>query len=91
MFYSICYDIVDNRRRNRIAKILLDYGERVQYSVFEVDIDAKQLETLMGRMKRELNDSEDSVLIYALCETCKTKLKIIGQDSNVSYPDVYIV
>jgi CRISPR-associated protein Cas2 len=32
----VCYDVVDDRRRNRIFKLLKDYGRRVQYSVFEV-------------------------------------------------------
>ena len=35
MFYVICYDIPDNRRRNQLAKELKGFGTRVQYSVFE--------------------------------------------------------
>jgi CRISPR-associated protein Cas2 len=36
--YLICYDITDDRDRNRVAHLLERYGERVQYSVFEVHL-----------------------------------------------------
>ncbi|MEW6376162.1 MAG: CRISPR-associated endonuclease Cas2, partial [Thermodesulfobacteriota bacterium] len=35
MFYVVSYDIPDDQRRIKIAKILEDFGDRVQYSVFE--------------------------------------------------------
>lgn len=36
--YLVAYDIVDDRRRTKIAKVLESYGDRIQYSVFVVDI-----------------------------------------------------
>lgn len=36
--YLICYDIEDDRERNRVAKCLERYGDRVQYSVFELHL-----------------------------------------------------
>jgi CRISPR-associated protein Cas2 len=36
MIYLVCYDIEDDRERNRVAKALLRHGRRVQYSVFEL-------------------------------------------------------
>ena len=36
MIYLVCYDIEDDRERNRVAKTLLRHGRRVQYSVFEL-------------------------------------------------------
>jgi CRISPR-associated endonuclease Cas2 len=35
MFYLVCYDVVLDRRRNKVAHILEGYGLRVQKSVFE--------------------------------------------------------
>ena len=35
MFYLICYDVVNDRRRNRVSRLLEGYGLRVQKSVFE--------------------------------------------------------
>ena len=37
--YVISYDISENKIRNKVAKILEGYGKRIQYSVFECDID----------------------------------------------------
>ena len=33
MHYTVAYDITDDKRRNRVAKILKDFGTRIQYSV----------------------------------------------------------
>lgn len=45
--YLICYDIVADSRRNRVAKLLLRYGLRVQKSVFECVLTPKQQEQLL--------------------------------------------
>ncbi len=37
--YIIAYDLTDDRRRERLARTLLDYGERIQHSVFAVHLD----------------------------------------------------
>ena len=39
MFYLVTYDITDDQRRTKVAKILEDFGDRVQYSVFEMILD----------------------------------------------------
>ena len=39
--YLIIYDITDNKRLQKIAKIMEDYGERIQRSVFEIEIREK--------------------------------------------------
>ena len=42
----VSYDVSDDRRRRKVAKIMEGYGYRVQYSVFECDLDADQMRTL---------------------------------------------
>ena len=51
MFYSICYDIRDDHRRNQVVKALKDYGERVQLSVFEANLRPEELSRLKERLK----------------------------------------
>lgn len=51
-FYLISYDIPDDKRRTKIAHLLEGYGERVQYSVFEVWATEKELETLRQQLAR---------------------------------------
>ena len=47
MFVVVAYDIPDDRRRTRVAKVLEDYGDRVQYSVFEMNLDTEWRFTAM--------------------------------------------
>lgn len=50
MFYIISYDIPDDGRRNKLAKVLKGFGTRVQYSVFE----AHRNKTEFKELKREV-------------------------------------
>ena len=46
MRYLVCYDIRDERRLKRVGKMMKDYGTRVQYSVFEVDLERDRLDEM---------------------------------------------
>jgi CRISPR-associated protein Cas2 len=91
MFYSICYDVKDDARRLKIAKVLKDYGTRVQLSVFEADLDTEKLERLKNRVRKVLNDSEDTLRLYPLCATCMSRIEIIGQGVVTQDPDVIVI
>ncbi|MGO3647693.1 MAG: CRISPR-associated endonuclease Cas2 [Candidatus Corynebacterium faecigallinarum] len=58
----IAYDIPDDKRRTRLSKILGKYGDRLQYSVFVVDISPARLLRLKDEATEVLALSEDSVL-----------------------------
>ena len=77
-FLFVSYDIPDDRRRNRVCKLLKDYGERAQYSVFECLLRPEELERLRERLKPLLVQEEDDVRFYHLCETCRRKATIWG-------------
>ncbi|ABC21954.1 CRISPR-associated endonuclease Cas2 [Rhodospirillum rubrum] len=76
--YVICYDIVDDKRRLKVAKCLDSYGSRVQFSVFEVLVS----KPLMTRMVRELgaliNAKTDRISIYPQCATCDARRTDLG-------------
>jgi CRISPR-associated protein Cas2 len=91
MFYSICYDVKDDGRRLKIAKVLKDFGTRVQLSVFEADLDAGKLERLKNRVRKVLNGAEDSLRLYPLCATCMSRIEIIGQGIVSQDPEVIII
>ena len=73
-----CYDISDNKRLNKIARIMKDYGTRVQYSVFELDVEEYVLKKLMKRVEKIIEKEVDSVRYYKLCFECENSLDIIG-------------
>lgn len=79
MFIVISYDIVDDKRRNRIFKTLKNFGQWMQYSVFECELEKLQFLKLKDRLDHVLNASEgDSIRFYFLCENCKRQVERIG-------------
>ena len=77
MFVVVCYDIPDDKRRNRISDILEGFGERVQYSVFECDIKPEHLKKMKEKLTKVLK-SDDSVRYYYLCGECITKVEVVN-------------
>lgn len=90
MFYVVSYDIPDDRKRNRISKALLDFGTRVQYSVFECILDNKLLEKMVAKLTKMIS-AEDSVRIYALCARCEGVAKVLGKGELSKDEEVFIL
>jgi CRISPR-associated endoribonuclease Cas2 len=82
MFTVITYDIKDDKRRNKVLDELKNYGNHVQYSVFECDITEAQIAELQSRVAVMINPREDSVLYYYLCRTCMSKCEIQGREKT---------
>lgn len=81
--YVISYDISEDKRRNKVAKLLEGYGHRVQYSVFECHINEKKLKMLYAALMDLTCDMEEgSVCIYRVCASCEKKRLIIGEENQ---------
>ena len=91
MQYVICYDISDDRRRSRISSLLLDFGTRVQESVFVAHLDERLFERMHERLSTVVDDDWDKVHVFALCASCESKGWTLGQGQVVSDPAWYIV
>lgn len=79
MFCLVCFDIVDDRTRNRVGKILKEYGERVQKSVFECfDLNEERFVKLKHRLEDCIDNSEDTVRYYSLCRGCIKRVEYSG-------------
>ena len=61
MFYVVSYDIADDRRRNAVAKILEDFGTRVQESVFDCLLEEIALLDLKERLGAVMDRDLDSI------------------------------
>ncbi|MCB0201930.1 MAG: CRISPR-associated endonuclease Cas2 [Anaerolineae bacterium] len=90
-FYLLTYDIADDKRRLRIAKLMESVGERVQHSVFEAYLTPQQLEKLLKRIGKTMSAKEDSLRIYQLCASCREKVRTEGQGTVTPPPGVMIV
>ena len=62
-FTIVSYDVTDDKRRDRVAGVLLDYGDRVQYSVFCCQVSAREMVQLQTSLKERLNLEQDRVLL----------------------------
>ena len=91
MFYIVSYDIPDDKRRQKIAKILLNFGNRVQYSVFEATLTSELFEKMISHLKRVVRNEEDSIRIYKLCKECKKGIKILGTGQVLEDKGFYIL
>jgi len=79
MFVIISYDIADDKRRSRIFKALKNFGQWMQYSVFECELEKMQFLKLKDRLDHLIEaDKDDSVRFYFLCEGCKRQVERIG-------------
>ena len=79
MQYIICYDIADDHRRNHLAQALLDFGLRIQESVFAANLDDELKETMLARIRKLVEPSEDRVHVFALCAACSNRTVTLGQ------------
>jgi len=78
MFVVVAYDISSDEKRNKCMNILKDYGNRVNFSVFECTVDAQKLKEIKEKINKLIDNKTDSVLYYILCDACKTKRTYSG-------------
>ncbi len=81
-FVIFAYDISSNRRRNKVAKLLETFGDRVNYSVFELFISEKQIHQLVSKLSKMIRHKTDKVLVYRICRKCTDKKIEIGRHCN---------
>lgn len=91
MQFLICYDVSDDRRRAHIATALLDYGQRIQESVFLADLDTELYNRMKSRIERLFNPLDDCVHIFTLCAACSQKVVQFGRATLPIDSDFYIV
>jgi len=82
MFCLVCFDIVDDRTRTRVAKALKENGTRVQKSVFECPgLTEERFLRLKNRLEDLIDHTEDSVRYYFLCKGCLPRVEYSGTGS----------
>lgn len=91
MFYIVSYDIPDDKRRTKLSKTLLDFGDRVQYSVFECVLDNDALLELKHKIKKIIVEEKDRVRIYTVCANCEKSIEIYGKGEVTEIENIYIV
>lgn len=83
MFVIVSYDVSTEspggqRRLRRVAKACKDYGQRVQYSVFECIVDPAQWTMLRQRLIEEIDSKKDSLRFYYLGSNWRHRVEHVG-------------
>lgn len=83
MLVLITYDVntegTDGRKRLRkVAKLCVDYGQRVQNSVFECLLDAAKCREVQAKLLKIIDTKTDSLRFYYLGNQYKTKVEHFG-------------
>ncbi len=96
MLVLITYDVntetAEGRRRlRRVAKLCVDYGQRVQNSVFECLLDAAQYASLKARLIAEIDPDQDSLRFYLLGNAYRQKVEQAGRAPAWRQDDVLLV
>lgn len=88
MFVLVSYDVsttdsAGQTRLRRVAKACKNYGQRVQFSVFECIVDPAQWTVLKDRLIKEINPERDSLRFYYLGSNWRRRVEHIGAKEGV--------
>ena len=78
MLYLVAYDICDPKRLRRVANTCLDYGIRVEKSVFECDLKTEDFTSFWNELMAVVDSDQDAVVAYRICGTCSDEIQSIG-------------
>ena len=96
MYVLITYDVntedsAGKRRLRKVAKVCVNYGHRVQNSVFECELSEANLCILINELKSIINSSSDSIRIYHLNKNETRRVEIIGVETAINFDTAMVV
>jgi len=80
-------DSAGRRRLRRVARLCQDFGQRVQYSVFECQVDPAQWSILRSRLIEEIDDKVDSLRFYRLGANWRSRVEHAGAKASYDPDD----
>ena len=85
----VIYDICNDRKRQKLAKLLEGYGFRVQKSAFETYLDTHKYHKLLEALRPFCSEQDDSIRIYKLYS--KEQVTNIGKSEELFIEDLIII
>jgi len=89
--YDVAMDETGQRRLRRVARACKDYGQRVQYSVFECIVNPAQWTMFRSRLISEIDPEQDSLRFYFLGANWRSRLEHIGAKPSVDLEGLLMV
>ncbi|AFY93133.1 CRISPR-associated endonuclease Cas2 [Chamaesiphon minutus] len=93
----VTYDIADTeskagaKRLRKVAIVCKDYGQRVQFSVFECEIDQMQFEVFRSKLLKTIDVRVDSLRFYKLMGGRDRAVEAYGVDKYVDFNEPLIL
>ncbi len=91
MLFLVAYDIRTPKRLAKVAKTCVDFGIRVEYSVFECDLCEENFLRLWNELAAIIDHDEDCILAYRICGRCVTEIQSMGAVVRPGKPLLYIM
>ena len=95
MMVLVSYDVSMNengqKRLRRVARACKDYGQRVQFSVFECIVDPAQWTLLRQRLIDEIEEETDSLRFYFLGSNWKRRVEHVGAKKALDQEGLLII
>lgn len=90
--YDVSTETPEGRRRlRRVARACEDYGQRVQFSVFECDIDPARWTALGARLISEIDPAHDSLRFYILGSNWRRRVEHVGAKPAIDFDGPLII
>ena len=92
MRYLVGYDISDDKRRDRVATALLNFGQRLEESLFLVYAESARYKELMDRLSNLADDGPlDRIHVIPVCDACWRKSVTFGVAHLPEEPEFYVL
>ena len=90
--YDVSTETAAGRRRLRkVALACLDFGQRVQKSVFECSVTEMQYEEVLRRLLDIIDEKEDSLRVYRLIEPKEKYVQVYGVNTAVDFEEPLVL
>ena len=90
--YDVSTETAKGRRRLRkVCQGCKNYGQRVQKSVFECNVDEVERERLIQELTKIIDLKEDSLRVYRLMEPVEKSVTVYGWDTKINFEDPLLV
>ncbi len=90
--FIVCYDVADDKRRQKLSELLDSYGDRVQNSVFELPVGVSLMQDCLRRLEEIAHPKEDKIAVYRLCASCDGARRYFGTiEPRIGEEEVFIV
>lgn len=90
--YDVSTETAAGRKRLRkVALACLDFGQRVQKSVFECSVTEMQYEEVMRRLLAIIEEKEDSLRVYRLIEPKEKYVQVYGVNTAVDFEEPLVL